>query len=155
MKIFKKKKVQTSNDYYEAYKAELSGNSKVEQNRFFSLNKVLKLELLVVALGLFIMNQNNFSLELKKMYVAGNDILPVSMQSASLDRDLIVEKEDIYLEKIKIREDDQNDILTKKVLDAELYVESSDIKLLIELLKSEMREKRESASANRIIISQK
>jgi len=153
MKIFKKKTVQTSNDYYEAYKAELNG--KVEKNRFFSLAKVIKLEVLVVALGLFVMNQNGFSLELKKMYVAGNDILPVSMQHDSRDNDLVVELEDTSVEKITIREDNQNDMLTKKILDAELYVENSDIKLLIELLQSEMEEKRKLASNNRIIISQK
>lgn len=155
MKIFKKKTAQTSNDYYEAYKAELSGNSKVEKNRFFSLSKVFKLEVFVLALGLFIMNQNDLSLELKKMYVAGNDILPVSMQSTSLDNDLVVELEDTYVEAINIREDNENDMLTEKVLDAETYVENEDIKLLIELLQTEMQEKRESDSANRIVISQK
>jgi hypothetical protein len=155
MKIFKKKTVQTSNDYYEAYKAELSGNGKVEKNRFFSLSKVFKLEVLVVALGLFVMNQNGFSIELKKMYVAGNQVLPVSMQNDSLDNNLIVELEDTYVEKITIREDTQNDILTERVLDKELYVENDDIKLLIELLQSEMEEKRKLVSANRIVISQK
>ncbi len=153
MKIFKKKTAQTSNDYYEAYKAELSANSKVEKNRFFSLSKVFKFEVLVLALGLFILNQNGLSLELKKMYVAGNDILPVSMQSASLDNDLVVKLEDTYVETIKIRE--ENDMLTEKILDEELYVENDDIKLLIELLQAEMEEKRKLLSANRVIISQK
>ena len=154
MKIFQKKTEQTSNDYYEAYKAGLNGNVKVEKNNFFSLSKFFKLEILVVALGLFVMHQNGFSLELKKMYVASNDILPVSMQSDSQDNDLIVSLEDTHVEKIQIREDNQNDRLTKKILDAELYVQNDDIKLLIELLQSEMEEKRELASANRIIISQ-
>jgi hypothetical protein len=151
MKIFKRKTIETSNDYYEAYKAELSG--KVEKNKFFSFSNIFKLEILVVALGLFIMNQNNLSLELKEIYVAGNDILPVSMQYESLDSSLVVGREDRSLEKLKIRED--NDILTAKILDEELYVENVDIKLLIELLKFEMKEKRESVSANRIVISQK
>jgi len=153
MKIFKKKTVQTSNDYYEAYKAELNG--KIEKKSFFSLSNVLKLEVLVVVVGFFILNQNSLSLELKKMYVAENSVLPVSMQQDSRDNDLVVELEDTYVEKITIREDSQNDMLTTKVLNTELYVENSDIKLLIELLQSEMEEKRKSASANRIIISQK
>jgi hypothetical protein len=155
MKIFKKKTVETSNDYYEAYKAEISG--KVEKKSFFSLRNILKLELLVVAVGFLILNQNSLSLELKKMYVAENDVLPVSMQYASLESDLVVEQEDTHFEKINIREENKNDLLSAKVFDKELYVENVDIKLLIELLRSEMIEKRksESTSANRIIISQK
>jgi len=155
MKIFKKKTAQTSNDYYEAYKAELSGTVQIEKSNFFSLSKLFKLEVLVVALGLFVLNQNGFSVELKKMYVTGNDILPVSMQHDSRDNDLVVELEDTHVEKITIREDNQNDMLTEKILDTELYVENDDIKLLIELLQTEMKEKRDSDSANRVIISQK
>jgi len=153
MKIFKKKTVQTSNDYYEAYKAEL--NREIEKKSFFSLSNVLKLEVLVIAVGLFILNQNSLSLELKKIYVAENSVLPVSMQQDSLDNDLVVELEDTYVEKITIREDTQNDMLRKKVLNEEAFVSNSDIKLLIELLKSEMEEKRKSTSSNRVIISQK
>ena len=155
MKIFKKKTAQTSNDYYEAYKEELSGTVQIEKSNFFSLSKLFKLEVLVVALGLFVLNQNGFSVELKKMYVTGNDILPVSMQHDSRDNDLVVELEDTHVEKITIREDNQNDMLTEKILDTELYVENDDIKLLIELLQTEMKEKRDSDSANRVIISQK
>ena len=154
MKIFKKKTVNTSNDVYEAYKAELSRT--IEKKSFFSVGNILKLEVLVVAVGFLIFNQNSVSLELKKMYTAGNDVLPVSMQYASLDRDLIVEQEDTSIEKIQIREENQNDTVTAKVLDKELYVENENLKLLIELLQSEMKEKRETAlSTNRIIISQK
>ena len=153
MKIFKKKTVQTSNDYYEAYKAELNG--KIEKKSFFSLSNVLKLEVLVIAVGLFILNQNSLSLELKKMYVADNTVLPVSMQQDSRDNDLVVSLEDTHVEKITIREDSQNEMLTTKVLNEEAFVNNSDIKLLIELLQSEMEEKRKSTSSNRIVISQK
>ena len=153
MEIFKKKTVGTSNDYYEAYKAELNG--KIEKKSFFSLSNVLKLEVLVIAVGLFILNQNSLSLELKKMYVADNTVLPVSMQQDSRDNDLVVELEDTYVEKITIREDSQNDMLTTNVLNEEAFVNNSDIKLLIELLQSEMEEKRKSTSSNRVVISQK
>ena len=153
MEIFKKKTVGTSNDYYEAYKAELNG--KIEKKSFFSLSNVLKLEVLVIAVGLFILNPNSLSLELKKMYVAENSVLPVSMQQDSQDNDLVVELEDTYVEKITIREDSQNDMLTTKVLNEEAFVNNRDIKLLIELLQSEMEEKRKSTSSNRVVISQK
>jgi len=146
MKIFKKKTVQTSNDYYEAYKAELNGE--IEKKSFLSLSNVIKLEVLVIAVGLFILNQNSLSLELKKKYVVENNVLPVSIQQNSQDNDLVVEK-------ITIREDSQNDMLTTKVLNEEAFVNNSDIKLLIELLQSEMKEKRKSTSSNRIVISQK
>ena len=148
MKIFKKKTVQTSNEYYEAYKAELSG--RVEKSKFFSLNNFLKLEILVVAAGFFIMSQNDLSLEFKNMYVAGNDILPISMQTENLDSDLVVKLAEVPLEKITIRED----IATNK-LDEKTYVENEDIKLLIQLLEYEMQEKQESVLANRIVLSQK
>ena len=148
MKIFKQKKTETSNDYYEAYKAELGG--RVEKNKFFSFANILKLEIIVIAFGLFIMNQNDLSLELKKMYVAGNNVLPVSMQTESLDSDLVVQLEDVSLEKITIRED----ISTNK-LEKETYVENADIKLLLQLLEYEMQEKQESVVANRIVLSQK
>ena len=148
MKIFKQKKTETSNDYYEAYKAELGGT--VEKNKFFSFSNILKLEIIVIAFGLFIMNQNDLSLELKKMYVAENNVLPVSMQTESLDSDLVVQLEDVSLEKITIRED----ISTNK-LEKETYVENADIKLLIQLLEYEMQEKQESVVANRIVLSQK
>ena len=156
MKIFKKKTAQTSNEYYEAYKAELSG--KVETKSFFSLNNILKLEILVVAIGFVMMNQNNLTIELKKMYVAENDVLPVSMQYASLESDLIVELEDTPLKEINIREADNNDMIRTNILDIaeeEAYVENGDIKVLIELLKAEMSNKKASTTANRIIISQK
>ena len=153
MKIFKKKTVQTSNDYYEAYKAELNGE--IEKKSFLSLNNVIKLEVLVIAVGLFILNPNSLSLELKKMYVAENSVLPVSMQQDSRDNDLVVSLEDTHVEKITIREDSQNEMLTTKVLNEEAFVNNRDIKLLIELLQSEMEEKQESSATNRIIISQK
>jgi hypothetical protein len=153
MNIFKKNTVETSDDYYEAYKAEMVGEN--EKKNFFSLSNILKLEVLVVAVGILILNQNSLSLEFKKTYVAGNNVLPVSIQQDSRDNDLIVALEDAYVEKIIIKEDNPTAMLTEKVLDKELYVENSDIKLLIELLQSEMKENKQSKSSNRIIISQK
>jgi len=147
MNIFNKKIEQTSNDYYEAYKVELGAEA--EKNKIFSLNNFLKLEILAVAVGFIMLNQNSLTSEFKK-FTAGNDILPVSMQYASLDKDLVVTQEDTNLKKIEIREDD---VVVTNTLDEEAFVDNMDIQLLLELLKNKMKEKEESSS-NRIIISQ-
>jgi hypothetical protein len=151
MKLFNNKEEQTSNDYYEAYKAELGIG--VEENRLFSLNNFLKLEILAVAVGFIMLNQNSLTSEFKKMYTAENNSLPVSMQSASLDEELVVTLEDDEnLNKIAIREDT---IVTEETEDKEALVDNGDLKLLIELLKTEIKENEQAAAANRIIISQK
>ena len=151
MKLFNNKEEQTSNDYYEAYKAELGIG--VEENRLFSLNNFLKLEILAVAVGFIMLNQNSLTSEFKKMYTADNNSLPVSMQSAGLDEELVVTlDDDKNLEKIAIREDT---IVTEETSDKEALVDNGDLKLLIELLKTEMKENEQAAAANRIIISQK
>jgi len=149
MKIFNNKVEQTSNDYYDAYKAELGLG--MEDNKFLTLKNFLKLEVLVVAVGFIMMNQNSLTSEFKK-FTSGNDSLPVSMQYAALDEELVVTQEDdVNLEKISIREDDTVETNT---LDEEAFVNNTDIKLLLELLKTKMKEKEESTSSNRIIISQ-
>jgi len=143
MKLFNNKEEQTSNDYYEAYKAELG----------IGVEEFLKLEILAVAVGFIMLNQNSLTSEFKKMYTADNNSLPVSMQSAGLDEELVVTlDDDKNLEKIAIREDT---IVTEETSDKEALVDNGDLKLLIELLKTEMKENEQAAAANRIIISQK
>jgi len=73
MKIFNNKNEQTSNDYYEAYKAEIGAVA--EENRFFSLNNFLKLEILAVAAGFFMLNQQTLMTEYQQLMV-GKDMLP-------------------------------------------------------------------------------
>ena len=58
MNIFRKKSNDTSNDYYNAYKAEL-GRAE-EKKGFFSLNTIIKLETAVITAGLIFMGYNNF-----------------------------------------------------------------------------------------------
>jgi len=148
MTIFNKKKEQTSNDYYEAYKVELG--AAVEEKNFFSLNNFLKLEILAVAVGFFMINQQTLTLEYQQL-MAGNDSLPVSQQYADFDSELVVTQEDDVPVKVAIREDD---VVAVSKSDKEELVDNSDLKLLIELLKSEMKESEQTASNNRIIISQ-
>ena len=147
MKIFNNKKEQTSNDYYDAYKAEIS--SEREEKKFFSLNNFLKLEILAVAAGFFMMNQQTLTSEYQQL-MAGNENLPVSEQYANLDKELVVTQEDEIAEKVAIRED----VVAVDKTDKEMLVDNSDLKLLIELLKSEMKDSEQTSSNNRIIISQ-
>jgi len=148
MKLFNTKKEQTSNDYYEAYKAEI-GAAK-EEKKFFSLNNFLKLEILAVAAGFLMMNQQSLTSEYKQL-MAGDDSLPVSEQYANLDKELVVtqEEDDIPVQ-VAIRED----VVMEDSADKDALVDNSDLKLLIELLKSEMKESEKATSNNRIIISQ-
>jgi len=148
MKIFNNKEEQTSNDYYEAYKAEIGIG--VEENKLFSLNNFLKLEILAVAVGFFMLNYQTISSEFQQI-IAGNDILPVSEQYANLDKELVVTQEDDVPEKVAIRED----VVAVDKIDKDSLVDNGDLQLLIELLKSEMKENEKSVSDNRIIISQK
>jgi len=150
MKIFKQKTVQTSNDYYEAYKAELS--EEVQEKKLFTLSNFIKLEVLVIAVGFFILNQNSLSLELKKEALASNDLLPVSMQEyESVDKELVVTNDESYSKKIEIREDEIADVNSLE----EDLVDNSELELLIKLLQSEMEENKKSSTNNKIIISQK
>jgi len=142
------KEEQTSNDYYEAYKAEIGIG--VEENKLFSLNNFLKLEILAVAVGFFMLNYQTISSEFQQI-IAGNDMLPVSEQYANLDKELVVTQEDDVPEKVAIRED----VVAVDKIDKESLVDNGDLQLLIELLKSEMKENEKSVSDNRIIISQK
>ncbi len=148
MKIFKKKTVETSNDLYEAYKAEISGQT--EKKSFFSLNNVLKLEVLLLTVGFLVLDQNNLSLELNKMGLAKNETLPVSVQCATLEKDLIVQPEDTHQEEVQIREE-----ISMDIADETTYVGNSDIKLLIELLEAEVKANKEKMLRKRIILSQK
>ena len=149
MRLFNKNIEQTSNDYYEAYKAELVMEE--EENKLFSLNNLLKLEILAVAVGFIMLNQNSLTSEFKK-FTSNKDSLPVSMQYAALDKELVVTQEDdTDIDTIAIREDDT---AVTNTLDKEAFVDNTDIKLLLELLKSKMKEKEESTSSDRIIISQ-
>ena len=156
MKIFNNQKEQISNDYYEAYKAEIGVKERgieAEKSSLFTLNNFLKLEILAVAIGFIVLNQNSLTSKYKKMYTAENNSLPVSMQSASLDEELVVTLEDDETpEKIAIREEN---VATAESSDKETLVDNRDLKLLIELLKNEMKENEETIAANRIIISQK
>jgi len=148
MIIFNKNIEQTSNDYYEAYKAELVIEEK--ENKLFSLNNFLKLEILAVAIGFIILNQQTLTSKIEHV-AGGKDMLPVSEQYANLDKELVVTQEDDASEKVAIREDE---VAVEKT-DKEAFVDNSDLQLLIELLKSEMKESEKAASDNRIIISQK
>jgi len=158
MTIFNNQKEPISNDFYEAYKEEIGAKKRGierEKNRFFTLNNFLKLEIVAVAVGFFLLNQESLTSEFKKISMASDDSLPVSIQqNSALDKELVVteEEDDATLDKIAISEER---MVEEQRLDKEALAENEDLKLLIELLKVEMKEKEEASAANRLVISQK
>jgi len=156
MTLFNNQKEPISNDFYEAYKEEIGAKKRGverEKNRFFTLNNFLKLEIVAVAVGFFFLNQESLLTEFKKISMASDNSLPVSIQKETFDKELVVteEEDDANLDKIAISEER----MVEERLDKEELVNNEDLKLLIELLKVEMKEKEESLAANRLIISQK
>lgn len=159
MTIFSRKKEPISNDFYEAYKEEIGIKDRREvereKNRFLTLNNILKLEIVAVAIGFFILNQESLTSEFKKISMASDDSLPVSIQQeyTALDKELVVteEEDEANFDKIAISEEP----VAKEPSEKEAIVDNEDLKLLIELLKAEMKANEEAAAANRIIISQK
>ena len=151
MSLLKKRKIETSNDYYEAYKAEIGRAS--EKKRFFSFGNILTVEIAALALGLFLMNQNNISFELKSNTVANNSFLPVSVQSHN--QDLVVQlEEEVNMPILEIREDDFQEALDSEFDTNDVYAQNEAMKLLIESLKLEIKNKPELHASNRAIISQ-
>jgi len=153
MNIFKRNKIKTSNDYYEAYKSEIG--RKVEKKGVFTFSNILKVEIAAFAIGLFIMNQNNISLNFKTEYITGNNSLPVSIQSYGNDDNLVVTlEEEKTFPKLEIREETLDDMINSDLSMDAVYAENEEMKLLIESLKSEIKQKSVLLSSNRIIISQ-
>jgi len=156
MKLFNKPKEKTSNEYYDAYKAEIGikeAGEEIEKNGLFSLKNLFKLEILAILIGFILLNQSSLTSKLTKMYVANEDSLPVSMQYDDLDKELIVTQEDdTDLNTIAIREER---IVPTKSSDKEDFADNGDLDQLIELLRSEVKEDEQSEADHRIIISQK
>ncbi len=151
MNIFKNNKTETSDDYYEAYKSEI--NSLRAEKKVFSFANILKVELAILGLGLFLMHQNNISLELKvapsatATTVATANALPVSIQREASDENLVVAFADnepnSKVVSVEIREDDFQEALDAEFVEDDVYAQNDEMKSLIESLKSEMDSKAE------------
>ena len=149
MSIFKKVTTETSNDYYEAYKAQLE--TKKEKKELFSFANILKVEIAAIALGFFLMHQNHISVEFKSAPMAMNDSLPMSVQANNSDKDLVVTfEENEKVAQLDIREDDLEKELNVELASNDGYAQSSDIDELINSLKAEVNHE----NSERVVLSQ-
>ena len=164
MNIFRKKNKDTSNDYYNAYKAKL-GRAE-EKKGLFSLNTIIKIETAIITAGLIFMGYNNFfsdfsknfSLEFNKNAFISQSILPESYQSENRDSELILQLEKSETDTIiplKIQEERLN--VHKKVhrLAENLDMDFADLSLIVEIIKSEMTTKHSTTNQeDKIMIGQ-
>jgi hypothetical protein len=163
MNIFRKESNDTSNDYYNAYKAELG---RVEEKKgFFSLNTIIKMETAIITAGLIFMGYNNFftdlsknfSLEFNKNAFISQSILPKSYQFDNSDSELIIqleESETDTLTPVKIKEERLNIQNNVQMLAKNLDMDFADLSLIVEIIKSEMSPKITSKQEDKIIIGQ-
>ncbi len=156
MSFFRKDRIKTSDDYYEAYKSEIG--IKEEKRKNTLLNNILKIEVAVIATALFIMNHNHISIEFKRDHLALNNSLhlPTSIQTVS-DQDLVVHltEKSTPIANLKIQEDNFEEVLDSEIAENEVYKENEEMKLLIKSLQTELKAKNETDSSNRLIISQR
>ncbi len=163
MNIFRRETNDTSNDYYNAYKAELGIVEKKEG--FFSLSTIIKLETIVITAGLLFMGYNNFfsdfsknfSLEFNKNAFISESILPVSYQFDNEDSELIMqlqESETDTIAPVKIKEEKPNIHNNVQMLAKKLDINFADLSLIVEIIKSEMSPKTTSIQEDKIIIGQ-
>jgi len=163
MNIFRKKSNDTSNDYYNAYKAEL-GRAE-EKKGFFSLNTIIKLETAVITAGLIFMGYNNFftdlsknfSLEFNKNAFISQSMLPKSYQFENTDSELILQLEESETDTItpvKIKEEKLDVHRNVQMLAKNLDMDFADLSLIVEIIKSEMTTKSTSNQEDKIIIGQ-
>ena len=155
MSFFKKAKTQTSNDYYDAYKAEALG-IKSERKGLFSLNNIIKMEFVALTAGLLFMGNNHFfeniSIKLDKNSFISKSLLPTSSNFDSEDTELMVQLEQHDAEPIEIKEESSMGILT--TLSQKSGYNSEDLNLIIELIKSQVDTSIETVKEDSIIISQ-
>jgi len=163
MNMFRKKNNDISNDYYNAYKAELG---RVEKKKgFFSLNTIIKMETAIITAGLIFMGYNNFFSDLSKNFTIefnknafiSQSILPASHQFESRDSELILQLQESEIDTIapvEIKEEKVNIYGNIEMLAKNLEMDSSDLSLIVEIIKSEMRPTIISKQEDKIIIGQ-
>lgn len=154
----------TSNDYYNAYKAELRVEDK--KNSLFSLNTIIKIEATIIMGGLIFMGYNNFfsdfsknfSIELNKDSFISNYIYDNSKKTDDLD--LISQLEEsptdtIEEQPIDIKEEKKDiNLNLKGILVKKLDINSNNLPLIVEIIKSELTSTPISEYEDRIIIGQ-
>ena len=160
MNIFRKKSNEPSNDYYNAYKKEL-GVIK-EKEGFLSLNTIIKIETSIIIAGLIFMGYNNFfsdfsknfSLEFNKNAFISQSTPSSTNEIDSVDSELILqlqESETDTIAPLNIKEE-QNIYSKVETLAKKLNMNSDELSLIVEVIKSEMSPKVVSNHEDKIMI---
>jgi len=158
MNIFKNRNLETSDDYYYAYKADLE--KREESKKIYSLNNIIKFEFFTLVAGLLFMSYNNFfsnfSIEFHENFSSQNMML--FQERALNDTDSLLEEQLKLAEvdtiiPIEIKEEDvveeQVAILSKK-----LNINTTDMTLLVEIIKSQLNKPSKVEKEDKVILSQ-
>ena len=159
MTIFKKRDVnQVSDDYYNAYKAELE--QREEKGMMLSLNNIIKFEFFTLVAGLVFMSYNNFfnnfSIELEGNFLTSNVMLSQNSISNNTDSLLVEQLKLAEIDSIMPIEIKEEKFVEKQVaiLSKKLNINSTDMILLVEIIKSQLAKPSTSREEDSIIISQ-
>jgi len=160
MSIFKKRDLnQTSDDYYNAYKAGLE--KREESGSFYSLNNIIKFEFFTLVAGLVFMSYNNFftnfSIELVNNFSMSNNMLS---KSNTVNHN----SDSVLIEQLKLAEVDtitpveikQEGVVKEQVaiLSKKLNINSTDMTLLVEIIKSQLTNSTQVIEEDKVILSQ-
>jgi len=160
MSIFKKRNLSTSDDYYYAYKENLvkKGKSKT----IYSLNNIIKFEFFTLVTGLLFMSYNdffgNFSIEFQGNSFHSNIML--SQETSVKDTDSLLEEQlrlaevDTILPIFEIKEEDIVVEEQVAILSEKLNINTTDMSLLVEIIKSQLHKPSKSIKEDKVILSQ-
>lgn len=159
MTIFKEKDLnQVSDDYYNAYKAELEQSEK--KGVMLSLNNIIKFEFFTLIAGFIFLSYNNFfnqfSIEFQENFFTSNVMFSQKSSLAHTDSLLLEQLKLAEVDRIipvKIKEEKP---IKKEVamIPNKLNINSTDMTLLVEIIKSQLAEPATSIEEDSIIISQ-
>jgi len=159
MNIFKKRNlIQTSDDYYNAYKADLE--KKEELGSFYSLNNIIKFEFFTLVAGLMFMSYNNFftnfSIEFQNDFSTSN----ISLAKSTI----LNQRDELLIEQLKLAEVDtiapikikEEDVVEEQVaiLSKKLNINSTDMSLLVEIIKSQLIKPTQGTKEDKVILTQ-
>jgi hypothetical protein len=160
MGIFRRKSNNTSNDYYNSYKAGLGIEEKKEG--FFSLKTIVQLETATILAGVIFMGYTNFFSDFSENFSIEfnpNFFMSQKNNNANMsDSELVVqlqESETDIIKPIKIIEENKRSVEKPvEILAKNLNVNFADLSLIVEIIKSEMTPNSISREEESIVIGQ-
>jgi hypothetical protein len=160
MGIFRRKSNNTSNDYYNSYKAGLGIEEKKEG--FFSLKTIVQLETATILAGVIFMGYTNFFSDFSENFSIEfnpNFFMSQKNHNANMsDSELVVqlqESETDIIKPIKIIEENKRSVEKPvEILAKNLNVNFADLSLIVEIIKSEMTPNSISREEESIVIGQ-